>query len=192
MDLAFVDPAGVTVMTGTRQIEISAPSKDGQYTFDWTCSFTAGDQDVNLDRTPLPSEPNGVAWGGYAGLSFRFAKLLTDRQAVTAAGPINFDEGRYRGEAPAMDYNGTINGHPVGVTICDHPSNLNHPTPWYAITAGMSYFSPAVICNSPYVLPSNQSFTLRYRVIVHREQWNAKQVEQAHANYLRNIDRLSE
>jgi hypothetical protein len=187
MDLAFIDPSGTTVMTGTRSIEISPPDNNGQYYFDWTCSFTAGEGDVKLDRTPLPSEPNGVAWGGYAGLSFRFAKDLTDRQAITGAGPIPFKAGRFRGKATAMDYNGTINSKPVGVAICDHPSNLNYPTPWYAIADNMSYFSPAVICNKPFVLPAEESFTLRYRVIVHPGQWNAAQVEQEHANYVKTV-----
>ena len=86
MDLAFVDPAGTAVMTGKRTVDVSAPESDGRYYLDWTCSFTAGENDVTLDRTPIPGEPDGKTWGGYAGLSVRLANEMTDRSATTLAG----------------------------------------------------------------------------------------------------------
>jgi hypothetical protein len=175
MDMTWRDPDDKAVLTGTRTVDVSAPDETGRYHFDWTCTFTAGKKDVLLDRTPLPGEPGGKGYGGYAGLSLRLAKDLIDRKAVTPTGPVKFEQDRYRDKAPAMDYNGTIGGKAVGVAVCDHADNLNHPTPWYAIASKkMSYYSPAVICYKPHTITAGKTLTLRYRVIVHADRWDAK------------------
>ncbi len=178
MDLIYSPGDGNVVMTERRVVEISAPAADGTYTFDWVCQFTAGAEKIELNRTPLPHEPNGMAWGGYAGLSVRFAKELVEREASTYEGPVEFNaESRYRGKSAAMDYNGLIDGKPCGIAILDHPQNLNHPTPWYAIRSKtMSYYSPAVICYGPHTLNPGESFTLRYRVLIHRDRWSTGQL----------------
>ncbi|MBN2473542.1 MAG: PmoA family protein [Pirellulales bacterium] len=180
-------PAGERpVLTENRVVEIAAPDRTGQYHFDWTSTFTAGAKDVELSRTPLEGEPGGVGWGGYAGLSLRLARALTDRAADTTEGPVEFDQqSRYRGKAPAMDYHGLIDGKPVGVAVCDHPDNLNHPSPWYAIRdEPMSYFSPAVLCYGPYTLKAAKSLTLRYRIIVHPGRWDAKRLRQQYDRFV--------
>ena len=172
-----------SILNEERSIIVSAPDRDGNYYFDWTSTFTAVGEKVVLDRTPLPDEPGGEVYGGYAGLSVRFAKELTNREATSSAGPVEFSpQARYRGKATAMDYAGEIDGKPMGIAICDHPSNLNHPSPWYVIRSNeMSYYSPAVICYAPYTMNAGDKLTLRYRVIVHSGQWNrdrlAKELE---------------
>lgn len=188
MDLTYRPPDGQAVMTEKRIVEISAPDGQGQYHMDWSCSFTAGNEDVVLDRTPSVGEPGGKPWGGYAGLSVRLAKDLAERNVTTTDGPIKFsDRSTYRGKSTAMDYHGLIDGRPIGVAVCDHPDNLNHPTPWYAIRAQpMSYFSPAVICYRPHTLKAKQSFTLRYRVIVHPDRWDAERLKLEYQRFVRS------
>ncbi|TWT83612.1 Trehalose utilization [Planctomycetes bacterium CA13] len=189
MNLDFIDPEGTTVMTGKRTVEISAPDPSGSYHLDWTCHLTAGDNDVTLDRTPPPHQADGKPWGGYAGLSVRFAKGLTERSAVTPEGPVEIDKVRCPGKSVAMDYSGILENASVGIAICDHPSNLNHPTPWYTYAANpMSYFSPAVICNQPHTLPAGQSMTLRYRVTVHPNRWDAKRLQEEYGAYVKDSD----
>ena len=41
----------------------------------------------------------------------------------------------------------------------------------------MSYFSPAVICYKPHTIPTGKTLTLRYRVIVHADRWDAKTLQ---------------
>jgi hypothetical protein len=185
MDLTYRPPDGPTALTEKRIVDVSAPDEQGTYYFDWTCTFTAGEKDVLLDRTPLEGEPGGKPWGGYAGLSVRLAKELTERQAVTPEGPVEFaGQSRFRGKARAMDYSGLLKDGPVGVAACDHPENLNHPTPWYAIRSRpMSYFSPAVICDGSHTLKAGQSFTLRYRVIIHADRWDAARLEREYKRF---------
>lgn len=187
MNLDYHPVDGPTVMTERRVVEASAPNEDGTYFLDWVCQFTAGEKDVELNRTPLPDEAGGKAWGGYAGLSLRFAKALTERGADSTDGPVEFNsQSRFRGKAQAMDYHGLIDGRPVGVAICDHPENLNQPTQWYAIRSQtMSYFSPAVICYGPHTLKASQSMTLRYRVIVHPDRWDADRLKAEYTNFAR-------
>lgn len=187
MDLTYRPADADPVMTEHRVIDVSAPEDDGRYHLDWTCKFTAGRKDVELNRTPLPDEPGGQAWGGYAGLSIRLAKDLSDRGAESTEGPIEFNaQSRYRGQAQALDYHGLIDGQAIGVAICDHPDNLNHPTPWYVIRSQpMSYFSPAVICYGPYRLKAGESFTLRYRVIVHPGRWDAERLGKEYKRFVR-------
>ncbi|MBN1441446.1 MAG: PmoA family protein, partial [Planctomycetes bacterium] len=89
--------------------------------------------------------------------------------------------------ARALDYHGLIGGKPVGVAICDHPDNLKHPSPWYVIRDDpMSYFSPAVLCYGPHTLPAGQSFTLRYRVIIHEGRWDSKRLEREYNEFVKS------
>ena len=175
MDLAYCPAAeSDPVLTEKRTIEITQPDAEGGYSMDWTSVFTAV-RAIVLDRTPLPDEPGGQSWGGYSGLSVRFAKDVAERQVTTSDGPIiGFQEDRYRGEHTAMDYSGLFDGRPAGIAFCDHPDNPRSPTPWYAIReAVMSFFTPAVICYGPMTLKPGQSMTLRYRVFIHPGRWDA-------------------
>jgi type 1 glutamine amidotransferase len=189
MDLAY-RPAGeeAAVLTERRSIEISAPAPDGTYALDWTCTFRAV-REVVLDRTPIPGEPGGQSWGGYAGLSLRLTGDLTGRRAVTIDGPVaesEMREERYRGRHAALDYSGLVNGTPAGVAILDHPGNPRSPTPWYVIiSAEMSFFSPALLCFEPMTLRPGEGLTLRYRVIVHPGRWDAARLDAEYRRFAR-------
>jgi hypothetical protein len=178
LDLCYRLTNGQPVVAEHRVIEVSKPDPQGQYDLDWTMTFKAMTTDAIFDRTPLPNEPEGKSYGGYAGLSVRLAERLLDRRAQTVEAPIVFAEGRYRGKATALDYSGAIDGRAAGIAIVDHPKNLNSPSPWYVINENvMYYFSPAVLCYGPYTLKAGQSFTLRYRVVAHPERWNAQRLQ---------------
>jgi hypothetical protein len=157
---------------------------------DWTCAFRAA-RKVVLDRTPLPGEPGGRDWGGYAGLSLRLAAALTERRIVSSDGPIaEMPEDRHRGRYGAVDYSGLVDGQPAGIAILDNPRNPGSPTPWYAIrSAEMSFFSPAVLCYEPITLQAGERLTLRYRVIVHQGRWDSARLN---AEYARNAARKAE
>ncbi len=179
MRLHYVDPSGERVLAEGREIEVSAPAADGSYAIAWTGRFTALAETLELDRTPLPGEPGGKAWGGYAGLSLRLAQL-GDRAAATSDGPVSFnDQDRYRGRAAAFDYHGALDGHDAGVAILSDSRNPRSPSPWYAIRSGhMSFFTPAPICFEPMRLRRGDSFTLRYRVLVHPGRWDSARLNQ--------------
>jgi len=167
------------VLAEKRTIEISTPDESGRYEFDWMSQFAAGETDVELERTPPPEHEGGKAWGGYAGLSIRFAKGLTERQfASTITLEDRGTMARYQGDLKAMDYNGMLDGKPVGIAVVEHPKSFQSPTPWYVIRSNvMSYINPAVISYDPITLQAGKSFMLKYRVIVHPGRWGSEQLK---------------
>jgi hypothetical protein len=174
------------VLTERRRVEVSAPAKNGQYHFDWDATFTAGKQDAKLDRTPLPDEPDGKPYGGYAGLSIRFAKDLTDIEAITSNSdtPLSYTENRFRGKASGLDYSGKIGGKEYGVATLDHPQNLNAPSPWYVINDKvLRFYTPAVLCYGPYTLKAGESFRLRYRTVIHAGRFTSQQLKEEGSSF---------
>jgi hypothetical protein len=168
---------GDPVLEEQRRIKVSSPQSDGTYRIDWSSTFVAPSGDVLLDRTP----PKEQSWGGYAGLSIRFAKDFTERIATTSTGPVTFGDGdRYRGRAGAIDYSGLIDGQSVGVAFLDHPSNPRHPTPWYLIRSPVTgYINAALLNDDPLTLESGETLTLRYRLVVHLGSWDPERLRAA-------------
>lgn len=169
------------VLTEQRLLKISPPDEKAIYYIDWKSTFTAKDKDVFLDRTPVLGQPNGVAWGGYAGLSVRLADSAKNWKAVDSEHH-QFPDEFNNAKARWLDY--TVEAAPgkeAGIAVLDHPSNPRHPTPWYIILGqGMKYFSPAFLFYEPYTLEANDTLTLKYRILIHpgrtdtqfcEEQW---------------------
>lgn len=179
----YVMPDGEVALREKRVIEVSPPHADG-FTIDWSGSFVAEAEEVVIDRTPLPGEPGGWVFGGYAGLSARLVQLA-NRDASTLQGDVEFNQSdRFRGKSNGFDYSGEVNGEEVGIAILSDPANLNAPSPWYAIrTNVMSFFTPAVICYGPVSLKRGESFDLNYRILVHTEKWKTEDLDEAYKTY---------
>jgi gluconolactonase len=173
------------VLRERRAIEISAPAADGSYNLDWSMMFTAEKQPVLFERTPIPGEPKGVSWGGYAGLSWRFAKDLRDWQVVNADGVRGMDgHGR---KSVGCDFSGTINGREMGVAMLDHPQSLHAPTPRFLVMQPEVPFScliAAPLFHAGATLEAGQSFNLRYRLAVHRDRWDAGRLKSERQRYV--------
>ena len=166
MVLSYHPPDKPEILAEKRTMTFSAPTANGQYTIDWTSVFTATGADALLDRTPLPGEKGGRGYGGYAGLSIRMAKETRGWRILDSKGR---EAEKIHGQPDAVwvDASGkTTGGKDAGVAMFDHPSNMRHPTPWY-VAKGMPYFSPALLYNKSYTLKKSQSFTLKYRILVH-------------------------
>jgi hypothetical protein len=161
LSLSYHPPGQPAVLVEKRIIEVSAPTVAGAYQIDWLSTFTAGETDVVLDRTPIAGEPNGVSWGGYAGLSLRLVPALRQWQFSDSEGPVK----EVTKQARWIAFSGpTQDGRAAAIAVLDHPQSFRHPTPWYLIQ-GMPYFSPAVVYRSPHTLPAKESLTLRYRML---------------------------
>jgi hypothetical protein len=161
MTIEYV-PAGMpAVLRESRVLAFSAPRADGSYIIDWDSTFSVGESEITLDRTP----PNG-ATGGYAGLSLRFPKGTKDWKFLSSNGTRSAAQGNGK-PACWTDFHGpTKNGLFAGITVFDHPANPRHPTPWY-LNEGHPYFSPALIYHEPMTLKPGATMRLRYRVLVH-------------------------
>jgi type 1 glutamine amidotransferase len=175
-----------SVLTEKRHINVSAPAADGSYALDWRQEFQAGAANVKLDRTPLPGEPGGQVYGGYAGLSLRFAKEFTNTQIHASSDPGPAKDNRHRFSAAAADYSGRLGEREVGVAILDHSANPRHPTRWYAIvnpSQPFAFVNAAWLQLQPYELAAGGKFTLSYRVIVHSGRWDATRLGAEHQKF---------
>jgi len=158
-------------------------------------TFIAQDEDVDLNRTPIVGQENGEPFGGYAGLSVRFARDFGDWQQVSTKGRIQLDPSvPFHAEAGAdgIDFSGAIAGQEAGIALLDCPTNLNAPTPWYTVMNPQKHFGfvqAAVIYYRPYVLKARQSVTLRYRVVVHAGRWSAEELRSARKKYLKEVEK---
>lgn len=168
MDLEYRSPGQLPVLTEHRRINIGPPAADGSYTMTWVHLFQAGDQPVTLDRTPIKGEQGGKSWGGYAGLSFRATKAMTQYQVVDSAG--RRDMGAHGKPSRWIDLSGVVGpkGTPAGVTFLNHPSCHAHPTPGYVIMRGhFGYVSPALLFHKAHHLPARKPLPLLYQVLIH-------------------------
>lgn len=72
------------------------------------------------------------------------------------------------------------------MAVIDHPENPGSPTPWYVIRSDeMSFFTPAVLCYGPMSLRPGESFTLRYRILVHSGHWDATRLRKEYERFAR-------
>ncbi len=168
MELSYHPPKKPAALTEKRALTVSAPDKKGQYRIDWRSTFTAGQKDAMLDRTPIKGEKGGQSWGGYAGLSLRMAAgtrcwRFIDSEDREGAKNIHGKNARW------VDFSGDAGG----VAVLDHASNMRCPSAWY-VGPKMPYFGPALLFNKPYTLTAGKSFTLWYRILVHSGRGDPK------------------
>lgn len=183
IDLVYMSAAGAPLLTEHRKLKIGAPNEDGTYAIDWSAEFQAV-EDVRLSCVPIPPAPGGVVWGGYGGLSVRFAVDMTDRQVTLLQGPAALNsDGIFRGASEACDYSGSFAGHPAGIAILDHSQNPRHPVPWYVIANDMSYLNASLLSNEPLQLPAGSKMQLQYRITVHSGIWDSGQVRSAYKQF---------
>jgi hypothetical protein len=179
LSFSYHPPGQPAVMTELRKLTISKPDADGCYRIDWTSEFTAGNASVNLGRTPLPNEPGGVSYGGYAGLSLRLP-FQPNGWSVLASEGKNTAAASHGQPARWLDFS----SHGRGIAIIDHPTNPRHPTPWYVHDSKpMSFYSPSVLFNEPLVLDPGKSLKLSYRILIHSKPVSAEQIETDFHNF---------
>ena len=168
-----------TVLKEQRRLIVKPPRSDGSYTIDWKMTFTALEKDVNFDRTP----PNKTG-GGYAGLSYRAPDNITQVRVLDSDGHTGMDA---RGpKSRWLDASGIIdpNFGPSGVAIICHPKNERYPSQWHLwVREGGLYSNPSMLFSEPYTLPAGKSFTLRYRVLIHKGLGNPQAIENEFHNF---------
>jgi hypothetical protein len=90
-----------------------------------------------------------------------------------------------------VDYHGPVADELVGIAILNHPQSLRFPNRWhvrpYGLFAanpfGKKEFEATSGGGGPYTLEKGQSFTLDYRVILHRGDEETAQIAEAFAAY---------
>jgi Family of unknown function (DUF6807) len=96
-----------------------------------------------------------------------------------------------------VDYDGIVAGESVGVAVFDSPLNFRHPTYWHARAYGLlaanpfglSYFTHNKHENGSYTFPAGGELVLRYRVFIHRGDYQQAGVAEAYQEYERGSRR---
>lgn len=90
-----------------------------------------------------------------------------------------------------VDYEGTVEGHKVGILILDNPANFNHPPRWhsrdYGLFAvnpfGVRDFDPKSSEPGGHSLAAGESLRFQYRVIVHPGDLSKKKIADLYSVY---------
>jgi len=181
--ISYHPPNELAVLTEKRLLHTSVPDDKGNYHIDWQSTFTAGNDDVELEREPIEGQKGGRRWGGYATLACRInTESLRDIKFLDSEGRIDLDI--HTKPTHWVDVSGAIasdSSRAAGITIFDHPNNLRHPPPGYVIKDWVdahkllfAYMNPGFLYNEGFKLQAHQSFTLRYRIFVHRNRGDMK------------------
>jgi hypothetical protein len=157
------------------EIAINMPRADGSYCIAWN-QVSRARRPVVLDRTPPPGQPGGRAHGGYAGLSFRGSRFLTDFTVISSTGAV--DMAGHRQPAGWVAMTASSDGRPVGLTLFDHPSNARHPTPWFLVMekavanrgGPFWYINAAPLSDEPIELTPARPLALSYLVRIDNDR----------------------
>ena len=154
-------------MTETRSVCFYAAPVGGRV-FDYDVTLHASLGDVTLGDTKE---------GGL--LSVRVASSMdaaNDGGGIITNSHGGTQENETWGKLAAWcDYSGPVAGKWYGVTLMDHPTNPRYPTPWHVrgyglMTAncfGFHHFTGDPENRHDLVIPSGQSVSWRYRVLIH-------------------------
>jgi len=165
LDIVYHPIEGENVMAENRIIKVSPPPENGNLSMEYTFSFEALVDSVDLNRTPIIGEPGGQSWGGYSGLSIRFNQDFMDPQYISGWGEDNDVSGK-AGDWLYMGFTG-LDGNTVGSVIMTDPDSQLEGNAWYAINdrnLPFFYFSPACIYYEPVLLLKGEKLELKYRV----------------------------
>ncbi len=123
----------------------------------------------------------GVSATGYSGFGIRFAEGA-DKQIRVPSGLISKDEDRKPHQW--ADYSSRFSGQPGrdGIAILDNSRNPNSPPGWTLRFYG--YINPAFTsAASDYTIEPGSPLTLRYRVVVHRGDLTAAELQRLYDDY---------
>lgn len=178
-ELAHPDPEGPAVLEDRVEIIVEAPTNPRGVQVTWSIT-TQALADVTLDRTPLPGEPGGREWGGYAGFSWRGAKEFTEIEFTDSNGQSGMDI--HRQSARWLNVTGTLQDKAAGLTILDHPGNPRHPASWYLCHDAKLPFwfaNPALLQPKALSLKKGESLRHAYRIVLHDGTWQNEDCNQA-------------
>jgi type 1 glutamine amidotransferase len=164
MDVSYHPANGSSVLSEKSRMYISAPSEDNSYFIDYDCTFESLVEEVVLDRTPVDGEPEGVSWGGYAGLSIRFNQDYTSPLILFPSQNQNYEKDPWL----CMGFN-TLTGQKAGICIMQNPDFTTPATSWYVINDPLIpfyYYSPAVLYDGNIILKNGESLQLKYRIYI--------------------------
>lgn len=117
--------------------------------------------------------------------------IVMDTGLRDDAPPARGDTKTWGKRAAWCDYNGKIDGKPVGIAIFDHPSNPVHPTYWHVRDYGLFAANPFGIHDfekkepgaGNLNIPAGKSVTFKYRFYIHEGDEKQAKVAERYKEY---------
>jgi type 1 glutamine amidotransferase len=185
LDIVYHPFGGKDVLSEKRIIKVFPPKPDGRVQMDYSFLFEAIADEVELNRTPVLGQENGVSWGGYAGLSIRFSQDFMDPYFLTPWHDNDSINGR-QGNWLYMGFTG-IDGQRIGSQIMVDPGSQRYGSAWYSVNSEIQpfyYFSPAYLFFSPVAMKKGEKIDLNYRILHHPGNTNTDRLDQEFNKYL--------
>jgi len=194
VDIEYSPPDKPAALNEKRVLIISLPDENGNYYIDWKSTFTAGQDPVFLERTPILGQPDGKSWGGYAGLGCRInSRSLTSIKFVDSEG--RQDLNIHSKPARWIHVDGFIKEdttRSAGLTIFDYPTNPRYPPPGFVIKDWLkdhqllfAYMNPGFLFEKGFTLKAGDSFALKYRILIHNGFTEPAEIENLFEQFTR-------
>ncbi|MFQ5495786.1 MAG: DUF6807 family protein, partial [Phycisphaerae bacterium] len=164
---AWQQSGGKTLMIERRRIGVE-PGDGGQWAMTIDLQLESpGNKPVTLGQTPF-----GI-------IGVRMAKTIGTHDGggriLNSEGRINEQE-VFRKPARWVDYSGPVTHEATGgITLMDHPSNPDHPTPFHV--RGDGWMGASLTLNRPLVIRPGQPLRLRYGLWMHAGVPGVEQVD---------------
>jgi hypothetical protein len=148
---------------------------------DFDSTVTATDGPVKFGDTKEGSF--GVRVAGTMDVDKKLGGRIVNSHGVT-------DKDAWAKQAPWVDYHGPVHGKTVGIAILNHPTSFRFPTYWHVRTYGLFTANPFGVKDftggpdrGDHELAPGESFTLRYRVLIHKGDEKEGGVAEAYEAY---------
>lgn len=147
---------------------------------DFDSTVTATDGPVKFGDTKEGSF--GVRVAGTMDVDRKLGGRIVNSDGLT-------DAAAWGKQAPWVDYHGPVNDKTVGIAILNHPTSFRFPTYWHVRTYGLFTANPFGVKdfskqgNGDHTLAPGESFTLRYRVLIHKGDEQEGKVAEAYEAY---------
>lgn len=129
------------------------PQEDRQL-IDLEYNFCAQSRDVSINSS---SESQGLCLRG-AEMEYR---KVTNSEYSIGQSEVSGKAGKW------CSLNGVLSDEAIGVAIFDHPSNLGHPAPFYALDETVGFVSTSFAYAKPHTITAGETLTLKYRIVVY-------------------------
>jgi hypothetical protein len=176
----WLDPDQKRVCEDRRRVTLGVTGDNVWFDFDITLTATDGPLTFGDDK-------EGTFGLRVAGTMDVDAKL--GGKIVNSEGQTNQDA--WGKPASWVDYHGPVNDKIVGLAVLNHPRSLRYPTHWHVRTYGLfaanpfglSHFTKGAKGAGDLTVEAGKSFTLNYRVLIHKGDEKEGRVAEAFQAY---------
>ncbi|HEX8912839.1 MAG TPA: DUF6807 family protein, partial [Humisphaera sp.] len=141
--------------------------------------------DLQLEAPPRATKPVTLGKTAFGPIGVRLAKTIGTNDGGgtirNSAGAVN-EKAVFWQPAKWVDYSGPVTADAVeGVTLMDHPSNPNHPSPFHVRADG--WMGASLTLNAPLQIEPGKPLRLRYGLYVHAGMPEAEALEKTWAKF---------